>query len=101
MQDVGPLAPHQGDELEHGQGIVPSVELPPEVPQRDEADSGGEGGVAQRSVAVRGDDDLESPDERRKEPGDVRLRAAGFGKSDEQKNPRSPEHRQRDLILAS
>lgn len=89
VEDVGPLAAQQSDELEQAGDVSPGVDRPADVAQRQEPDAARLCGFPERAGPVRGDRDVEAA-ESGEQRRDVRLRAADLGERDQHQQPRTP-----------
>ncbi len=75
MQHDGPLAAQQSDQLEQTERVA-WAQRAAQVTQRDITPTAAADSIAQRALAVRGDDDVEALGQRRDERGHVGLRPA-------------------------
>ena len=93
VHDVRALPAHQRDQLDHAEQIVDGMQIPAHVSQSDEAGARGERRIAQRALAVRGDEHVEPSDERGQQGGHIGLRSARLGERDQQQDPGTGGHR--------
>ena len=90
MHESRPLAAHQRDELEQPERVVDGMQRAAHLAQRDEPRAGVAGRVAQRPVAVRGDDHVVALGERRQQLRHVGLGAARLRERYEDEDLRHP-----------
>ena len=89
MHDHRPLAAEQAEELDEAAQVLERIERTAHMLQRHEANARAAAGIAEEAVAVRGDDDVELPRQRREQGRHVRLGPAGLRERDQQQNARA------------
>jgi len=90
VDDVGPLPPEQPVELDQAKDVVPRIDRPADMAERDVLRAGPLGGLNERPRAPRRDGDVELLDEPREQMGDVRLRAPDLGERDRDQEAGAP-----------
>ena len=86
VQDLGPLASEESDQLDQAGEIAHRIDRPPDVLQRDETRSRSRRLLDERALPVGGEHDVVALGKRREERGHIGLGAADLGQGDHQED---------------